>query len=235
MSLVDFEVIDSIETPVGLIYLRLRPLHDASGTVVTEVMLDGGLLMSSEDNESERALATSAIGLHGGDASLRVLVGGLGLGYTAYEALLNERVAELEVMDPYPTVGDWMRAGHLPLSDALNSDDRLILTEADVYAHLLAAPTTEPWDIVLIDVDHAPRNRLSHSSAPFYTIEGQRRVMRHLAPGGVLGIWSSDRDAQFSELLDEVYAYSETEHVTWLSDDLGDMEDTLFLARRAAD
>jgi len=232
MSVFDFEVIDSEETPIGLLYLRRRPLHDEAGTVVTEVMIDGGLLMSSEDNESERALATSAIGLHAGDDSLRVLVGGLGLGYTAYEALRDPRVAELAVMEPYNTVTQWMRAGHLPLSDSLNGDDRLTIIEADVYATLLAAPQGEPWDVILIDVDHAPRNRLSHSSAPFYTEDGQRSVVHHLAPGGVLGVWSAERDEAFAEVLDDVYAYSETEHVSWFCNDLGEMEHTLFLARR---
>lgn len=232
MPLVDFEVIDSEETPIGLLYLRRRPLADGSGDVVTEVMIDGGLLMSSEDNESERALATSAIRLHGGDDSLRVLVGGLGLGYTAYEALLDPRVAELAVMEPYTTVTKWMHEGHLPLSSALATDDRLSIIEADVYKTLLAEPQAEPWNVILVDVDHAPRNRLSHASAPFYTEEGQRSARRHLAPGGILGIWSAVRDESFAEVLDDVYSYSECEHVTWICNDLGDMEHTLFLARR---
>lgn len=229
----DFEVIDSQETPIGMLYLRRRPLTDGSGDFLTEVRIDGGLLMSSEDNDSERALATSAIRLHAGDESLRVLVGGLGLGYTAYEALLDPRVAELTVMDPYTIVAKWLLAGHLPLSSALASEERLTLIEADVYATLLDAPRTDPWDVVLIDVDHAPRNRLSNASAPFYTEQGQRRVLRHLAPGGVLGVWSADRDETFADVLDDVYAYSETEHVHWICDELGEMEQTLFLARRA--
>ena len=233
MPLVDFEVIDSQETPIGLLYLRRRPLTDGSGDVVTEVMIDGGLLMSSEDNESERALATSAIALHAGDESLRVLVGGLGLGYTAYGALLDPRVRELAVMDPYTTVARWLHAGHLPLSSALTTDDRLALIEADVYETLLAPPLASPWDIVLIDVDHAPRHRLANTSAPFYTEEGQRRVQHHLAPGGVLAVWSAERDEAFAEVLDDVYAYSETEHVSWICKDLDEMEHTLFLARRS--
>jgi len=232
MSPVDFEVIDSQETPIGLLYLRRRPLTDGSGDVVTEVMIDGGLLMSSEDNESERALATSAIALRGGDDSLRVLVGGLGLGYTAYEALLDPRVAELTVMDPYTTVAKWLHDGHLPLSEPLCADDRLSIVEADVYATLLAKPQTDPWDIILIDVDHAPRKRLANSSAPFYAEAGQRAALRHLAPGGVLGVWSADPDETFSEVMDDVYAYAETERVSWTCADLGEMEHTLFFGRR---
>ena len=115
----------------------------------------------------------------------------------------------------------------------LCADDRLTIIEQDVYGYLLGSETTEKWDVILIDVDHAPRNRLDEASAPFYTDAGQQRVMRHLAPGGVLAVWSADRDELFAEVLDDVYAYSETEYVSWLSDDLGDMEDVLFLARRA--
>ena len=228
-----FEVLDSEETSIGMLYLRRRKLPDGSGTVVTEVMLDGALLMSSENTVSERALATSALALHAGGGGLRVLVGGLGLGYTAHAALASGRVAALAVVDRLPKVGEWLHAGHLPLSAELAADERLTLIEADVYESLLGPAPDRPWDLLLIDVDHAPKNRLDEASAPFYTVEGQRRVAQHLAPGGVLAVWSSEGDDAFAGVLDEVYPYAEREQVSWICENLGgEIVDTLFLARR---
>ena len=225
-----FEVIDLAETPIGLLYLRRRELPDESKTIVTEVMIDGALLMSSENTVSERALATSALALHGGKG-LRVLVGGLGLGYTAHAALQSGQVAELEVVDRLTKVGGWLYAGHLPLSDALARDRRLRLVEADVYGSLLGPAPPVAWDLLLIDVDHAPRNRLDESSAPFYTVEGQQRVKRHLGPGGVLAVWSAEDDDPFAAVLDQVYPHAEREQVSWVCPELTG-EHTLFLARR---
>ena len=226
-----YDIVDSVETPVGMLYLQLRTLHD-TGAVLTDVMLDGALLMSDENTISERALATSALALHTGGNDLRVLVGGLGLGYTAYEALASNRVATVEVVDRLPKVGEWLRAGRLPLSDALGADQRLTLTESDVYEDLLGAPPEQPWDVLLIDVDHAPRRRLSEASEPFYTVEGQRRVAQHLAPGGVLAVWSAARDDAFAAVLAEVYSFAEPEFISWTCPQLGAMDNTLFLAKR---
>jgi hypothetical protein len=81
-------------------------------------------------------------------------------------------------------------------------------------------------------VDHGPRDRIDEGSAPFYTIEGQHRVAQHLAPGGVLAVWSGYRDDAFANVLGEVYAYAAVETVAWTCDSLGAIEHLLFLARR---
>ncbi len=233
MLMDDFEVLDSADTPIGLLYLNRRKLLDGSETVVTEVMLDGALLMSSENTVSEHALATSALALHAGGDELRVLVGGLGLGYTAHAALESGRVAALGVVDRLPKVGEWLHDGYLPLSATLAVDERFTLIEADVYRSLLGPAPEHPWDLLLIDVDHSPRNRLDEASEPFYTVEGQRRVAQHLAPGGVLAVWSAKDDDAFAGVLEEVYAHAEREQVRWTCENLGGpMEHVLFLARR---
>jgi len=102
--------------------------------------------------------------------------------------------------------------------------------ESDVYADLLGEPD-ERFDAILIDVDHAPRERLDDASAPFYTVEGQRRVLRHLNAGGVLAVWSAMDDDAFAAVLAEVYAQAARERVSWSDDYLGDVTDVLFLAR----
>jgi spermidine synthase len=197
---------------------------------VTEVLVNGELLMSSHTTVSERALATSALAMHAGAADLTVLVGGLGLGYTAKAALDDSRVSSVVVVDAIPVLFDWLRAGHLPLSPQLIYDPRFSTTISDVYADLLG-PCATPYDLLLIDVDHAPKERLDESSAPFYTVQGQQRVAEHLNPGGVLAVWSAGDDEEFAAVLGEVYKVAAVEHVTWEDPYLDEQTDTLFLAK----
>lgn len=229
-----FEILDTVDTPIGVLGLRRRELLGRPGTVVTEVTIDHEMLMSSLNTASEEALATRALALHGG-ADLAVLVGGLGLGYTAHAALQTGKVARVTVVELLPAVIGWLRDGKLPLSPALAHDPRLEVVHDDVYARLLR-PGTPTWDAILVDVDHTPDEPLDPSSAPFYTAAGLRRVKEHLRPGGVLAVWSAGNAApRFVEALDEVFGGSTTEVVRWtneLIDDGQELEDVLFLARR---
>lgn len=220
-----FQTLDWAETPIGAFDLRRRAVGDEQ---VTEVLVNGELLMSSRNTVSERALAARALARHDGD-ELSVLVGGLGLGYTAHEALADPRVARVRVVDRIPVLFDWLQAGHFPLSAELAGDARLETAAGDVYADLLGEADAA-WDLVLIDVDHTPRERLDESSAPFYTAPGQRRVARWLAPSGVLAVWSAADDDAFAAALAEVYPHADRVEVTWDDDYLGTVTDVLFLA-----
>ncbi len=228
-----FEVLDFVTTPIGVVDLRRRALLGRDGEPVLQVHVDGYLLMSSANTLSERALATSALAAHEAPSGpLDVLVGGLGLGYTAHAALQDRRVARVLVLDLLPVVACWMRDGRLPLSEELNADPRLAIEEGDVYSRLLG-PAIRRHDLLLIDVDHAPKDPLHASSAAFYTAEGQRRVMQHLAPGGVLGVWSAEDDEPFARVLGAVYPWARRERIRWSDESLGAREDVLFLAGRA--
>jgi spermidine synthase len=212
---IDFEVLDSADTPIGTIYLSTRKLSaEPSSDIVHEVHINGHLLMSSVSPVSEKHLSTSALALHTGRDKLRVLVGGLGLGYTAQAALADERVASVRVVDKMDFVIGWMRKGTLPCSAELTTDPRVELVQGDVYADLLSPPR-ETFDLILIDVDHAPTDPLDPASLPFYTPEGQRMVAQHLAPGGVLGVWSAYDDDDFHAVMQQVYPGATREDVRW--------------------
>ena len=191
------------DTSIGTIYLTRRPAPTGSGWV-HELQIDGQLLMSSLNNQSERSLADRGLALHQGTGPLRVLVGGLGLGYTASAALAHPRVTSVRVFEKMDLVIDWMEQGLLPLSEPLTSDDRFEMVRDDVYDHLLG-PATDTYDVILVDVDHAPDDRLSEASLPFYSAGGQARVARHLAPGGVLAVWSATDNDDFAAVMREVY------------------------------
>lgn len=220
------------DTPLGPICLRRRELLSAPGTVVTEVTLDHQFLMSSLHNDSERALARFALELSAG-TGLSVLVGGLGLGYTAQAVLASDRVARVETVELLPQVLDWFDRGLIPLADELKDDDRFVPVRGDVYARLAGEPD-ERFDLILIDVDHAPDDRLDEGSGFFYTEEGLRRASRHLAPGGVLGVWSYAESSPFSRALRTVFEDVRVEPVTFYVEMVEEQRtDWLFFARDA--
>ena len=213
----NFHILEHAHTPIGILYLGRRMVPGRSDWVY-EIRISGQLLMSSKDNHSERQLSTSALRLHGGGPPLRVLVGGLGLGYTAQAALEGAQVSEVRVVEKMDFVMDWMREGKLPLSAEFAAEDRLEIVKGDVYEDLLG-PAERQWDLILVDVDHSPDDRLDDDSAHFYTAEGQRRVAQHLAPNGILAVWSAwDSDA-FAEVLAGQYPRTCREDVRWANDE----------------
>jgi spermidine synthase len=236
MSSPEFDVIDAVTTPIGNIYLSRRELLQQPSAPVYEVQIDGHLLMSSLNPVSERQLSTRALALHQGAGELRALVGGLGLGYTAQAALASPRVASVRVVDKMDFVIRWMRSGMLPLSAELTDSPRVQLLQGDVYADLLG-PGTETFDLILIDVDHAPDWLLDPSSAPFYTVAGQRTVSKRLAPGGILGVWSANESQAFLQVMQEVYPGAIEEHVTWENVEQGSnpepFHNVLYFGRKA--
>ena len=209
----DLELLGHADTQIGTINLGRRRIQDRPDWVY-EIQISGHLLMSSLNNISERQLSTTALSLHEGAAPLRVLVGGLGLGYTAQAALEGPRVTSLRVVEKMDFVIDWMSRGLLPLSEEFAADDRLEIVTGDIYEDLLG-PASEQYDLILVDVDHAPDSRLAEGVGLFYTVEGQRQVACHLSPGGVLGVWSAWDNNAFADVLEQTYPRSCRETVRW--------------------
>ncbi|MFK7897334.1 MAG: spermidine synthase [Myxococcota bacterium] len=226
----NLEVLAYSDSPIGSICLRRRELLARPGTIVTEITVDHMLLMSSYHTASERALSSRALERHGGSENLRVLVGGLGLGYTAHEALRSSAVTRCDVVEFLPQVIQWMKAGLVPLADELNSDPRYAVIEGDVYAMLAAAPETK-YDLILVDVDHSPDEPLADANLPFYTEAGLRAAKAHLRPGGLLGVWSYADSSPFSKALRAVFPHGEIEPVAFDNELTGEHETNwLFMA-----
>ena len=233
MSPSNLEILAYEPTPLGPLCLRRRELLSRPGTVITEITLDHELLMSSYNTASERALANEALARNSG-SDLRVLVGGLGLGYTANEVLQSKRVRCVDVIELLPEVVGFLQQGLVPLSPTLLAEPRFSVREGDVYARL-REPPGERWDLVLIDVDHSPEEHLGSANESFYTESGLACAMRHLAPGGVLAVWSYMESSPFVDALRAAFAVVETVPVSFVND-LVDEEHTdwLFLAHDGA-
>lgn len=213
MTKSNFEILAYEDSPLGPLCLRRRELLSQPGTIVTEVTLNHEFLMSSLYTDSERELARIAIEMHSGE-DLNVLVGGLGLGYTAREALQSNRVARVEVVELLPQVIAWLADGLVPLSSELCSEQRLVVTQGDVYGRL-ASPPQDLFDVIMIDVDHSPDERLGEDSVSFYSKQGLQAARQHLADNGVLAVWSYAENSPFADALREVFTQVRVEPVTY--------------------
>jgi spermidine synthase len=225
------EELDYRPTPMGPIILRRRWVSALDRDVV-EVILGDEHLMSSLFTVGETELAT--LGLARADGSdLKVLVGGLGLGYTAQAALADPRVASVEVADAIEAVIDWHRAGIVPIGESLGANPRCILTHADFFG-LFDAESGEDdrLDVILLDIDHSPYRLLNPAHARFYTAEGLTRMKRRLTPAGVFALWSDDApDTAFLELLGAVFTNPSAQVVPFANPLTGDFSTcTIYVA-----
>ena len=234
MSQQDFEIIAAEESPLGMIILRQRQLTPDPQDWVTEITLEHQFLMSSLVTVSERALSSAAIQWHGG-VDLRVLVGGLGLGYTADEALASDRVGHVEVVELLSPVIGWMRDGLIPNSQALRNamgpGGRLEIRQGNVYADL-RQPSDVKYDLILIDVDHAPDSALGQPNDAFHSVQGVALARDHLTPGGVLAVWSCAPSDAFVNALSAVFEEVETRTIDFFNPVVDAAETNwIFLAR----
>jgi spermidine synthase len=237
-----FEELDYQVTPLGAVSLRRR--RDlATGGDIFEIKLNDAFLMSSKFTASEEALATLGLAdLAGSD--LRIVVGGLGLGYTAAAALRHPHVRTMLVVDALRPVIEWHERGLVPLRPPLAADARCRFVEGDFFA-MAGAPETgfdplDPgrrFDAILLDIDHSPRQFLLPSNGTLYTLQGLATLATHLRPGGIFALWSNDpEDAAFTTTLRAAFGVARAEPVVFhnhLQD--RDAVQCVYLARRAGD
>lgn len=214
------EELDYRVTPIGALSLRRRR-ELRLGVDAFEIMLDEKFLMTSLFTASEIALARLGLDACRGDG-LEVVVGGLGLGYTAQAALEPASVSDLVVVEYLAPVIEWHRAGLLPLGRALAEDARCHLVEGDFFAMASGADGFDParpgrrFDAILADIDHAPDHLLDARSGSFYSPQGLQALSRHLKPGGIFGLWSNEgADARFLDQLGQAFAEAWAEPVTF--------------------
>jgi spermidine synthase len=197
-----FEELAWEQTPIGELILRRRRLSP-DGEDIWEIKLNGGYLMSSQFVDGEIALADLTLAIAEGD-KLDVVVGGLGLGYTAQAVLRDERVAKLTVVELIPQVIQWHRERLLPLGEAVAGDPRCVLRQGDFFALASDPGGFEPatpyklHDAILIDIDHSTVHFIDEASAGFYSKAVIAAVTAKLKPGGVFALWSTDaEDSKF--------------------------------------
>ncbi|SDD65998.1 hypothetical protein SAMN05216270_10675 [Glycomyces harbinensis] len=224
---------------MGEISLRRR-YDEVVETDVYEVKLDDEFLMSSLFPVAEIELARLGLARTAG-TGLDVIVGGLGLGYTAQAALEDRRIATLRVVEYSDAVIDWHERDLIPDTAGLAADSRVLLDRADFFGAAMSETGFDPerpgrtYDAVLLDIDHTPRHVLHAPHTAFYTVEGLRALSAHLRPGGCFAMWSDDpAEDEFMAALGEVFTDVDNEQI-WFDNPYtgGESSNSVYLATKA--
>lgn len=189
-------VLDSVSTPEGR---RLDLIRHGRDFLLE---LDREVLMSSRLRGSEEELARAVVGRLDDLSSPRILIGGMGMGFTvraALDALADRPGATVEVAEVFSAVVEWNRGPLAELAGDPVGDPRVRVLVEDVVATI--GRGRNRYDGILLDVDNGPDAFTLESNARMYTAVGLSRLYSALAPGGVVGIWSAYEDRRFDAAL----------------------------------
>ena len=215
-----FEELDYQKTPLGELVLQRRQAVELDGRDVVEVKLNDEYLMSSLFVDGEEELTRIGLNaLQGGNWD--VVVGGLGLGFTAACALAYPEVQRLTIVEALAPVIDWHQRGLVPNGESLTNDNRCRYHHADFF-ELARTTGFDPddnnhcFDAILLDIDHTPDELLNPSHADFYSEAGMQKIYNFLKPGGVFALWSTEvPDADFLAIVDTAFDKTEGHTVTF--------------------
>ena len=214
-------ILARVQTDEGNLELRQRGDRDFLVTI------NGRVLMSSQSNRSEQELGRLGCeGLVGSGA--RVLIGGLGLGFTLRSALsacpADARVVMCELT---PAVVEWNQGPLAALTENAIGDRRVQVVVDDVAAVIrraAGAGPSEQFDRILLDLYEGPNEGRRQEGEPFYGAQALQRTHRALRPGGVFAVWSEEHDAAFERRLQAAgfrfqrrHARSGARHVVYLA------------------
>jgi spermidine synthase len=193
------------ESTRGEIVLRRRIEEKAADAL--ELRVNGVFVMDTHETSTETELAAAALELV--DLPRRVVVGGLGLGFTLQRVLADHRVEEVRVVEIEEALIGWMRDGTIPYGRELLADKRLRVVNADIAMAIAEAQST--YDLVLLDVDNGPGYLVHDDNAEIYEHDVIAGTWSMVDPGGALVIWSSSRAPALQQVMERVYGNC-TEH-----------------------
>lgn len=186
-----WETLDAIDTEEGRLELRRR----GDDYVIT---VAGRVLMSSMAHLTEVAVAETACREVAGRETPRVLIGGLGMGFTLRAALDSlPKTARVEVAEINDVVVRWCRGPLAGLTGNALKDPRARVVMEDVALVIGRGG----FDAIILDLYEGPREAAKAEGDPFYGREALRRTRDALTPGGVFAVWSEDPDAAFEKRL----------------------------------
>jgi spermidine synthase len=196
-------------SPRGEVVLRRRhePGAPPGSPTILELRVNGVFVMDTVETTSEVALARAA--LERVEEPRCVLVGGLGMGFTAHEVLADHRVEHVVVAEIEDALVRWFRDGTIPHGRAHLADDRLSVTVADVRQVIEEAPARS-FDLILLDVDNGPDFLVYEANAALYEPTVLERARAALRPGAVLAVWSSTESPRLARALEAVFGTSST-------------------------
>jgi spermidine synthase len=184
----------------------LRERRADAGPAVLELRVNGVFVMDTRETTSERALAQHSLALV--DDPRTVLLGGLGLGFTAHELLADQRVERVDVVELEEAIIGWMRDGTIAHGPALLADRRINVINADISIAIAEAPGPT-YDLVLLDVDNGPGYLVQATNAAVYERAFLARCAAALEPGGAVAVWSANDAPELEQALTGVFGTCE--------------------------
>jgi spermidine synthase len=174
-----------------------------------ELRVNGVFVMDDRETSTERLLARTTVeALAAGSAGRqrwRVVVGGLGLGYTLAEVLAEPRVASVLVAEIEPDLVAWHRGGLVPGSPLVGAaGDRVELVVGDVRDVVAGLPPRSV-DLILVDVDNGPDFLVYDANAAVYQSQFLTACRDALAPDGLVAVWSADSSPALTTTLEAVF------------------------------
>lgn len=182
--------------------LVLRRRAGERGPDVYELIVDGVFAMDTVQVSSELRLASETLRRLEG-SGWRVLLGGLGLGFTLRELLSDQRVAAVQVVELEPELVAWVRAGLVAPAAGVLDDGRVEVVIGDL-ADCLAADRVGAFDAIILDVDNGPNFLVHQANSALYTEPALASALRALRPGGRLAIWSASASSELKSRLRQV-------------------------------
>lgn len=194
------------------------------------IMLGANELMNSRLSGSEEAMSTLAAARIVGVSAPRVLIGGLGMGFTLRTALqaFGAR-ASIEVAELVPEIVDWARGPMAHMHAGTLDDPRVSIYVGDVGG--LIRSSAGRFDAILLDVDNGPDGLSREGNDALYTAQGLQQARAALRPGGVLAVWSSGPDPRFTSRLRKA-GFAVEEEIVRARRTGGGARHTIWLAQR---
>jgi spermidine synthase len=198
------DVVARAESERGEVVLRRRADDGA-----LELRVNGVFVMDDRETSTERLLARTTVeaftASSGGAQTWRVVVGGVGLGYTLAEVLNEPRVGSVLVAEIEADLVEWHRAGLVPGSPLVGeAADRVEVAVGDVR-DVVAGLQAKSVDLILLDVDNGPDFLVYDANAAVYESPFLTACRDALATGGLVAVWSADSSTALTAVLKTVF------------------------------
>lgn len=184
------KVIDKVKTKNGIIQLQKRNKD-------FEIIFNGVFLMATYNDKSAKFLVSSAI--DSVDSPRKVLIGGLGVGFSLAKALEYKYIEEVTVVEIESNIIDWNKKYLGKFSNYGLKDPRVKVVNADFIQWM--KKTTNKYDVICLDIDNGPDWTVLSSNKGLYSCGGLQRLGEMLKPGGAISFWSASKSDKFIKRL----------------------------------
>jgi len=197
----DIKILERCSTPRGEIQLQYRNNN-------YEIISNGTFLMATYNGESERLMVKASLDcVH---KPQKILIGGLGVGFSLSEALRSNRVEEVVVVEIEEKIIEWNNLYFAEYSDHALSDSRTRVVKADILKWM--QETNEKFDVICLDIDNGPDWTVTEANNSLYKEAGLNTLLGLMNPEGVIAFWSANSSEAFalrlSEYFNEVEEYT---------------------------